>query len=685
MALSFRHIRAALRHIRQGFLLDHISGAGNRAALHADYVRIAENMALQDYTPADRHSAWTVGDYRGFKYKRAARVPAPDGQSYVPGFTSYTDNLANFARALVQKMGEEAYIRASQRHSDYSDSPQSAHIFRGTVSPTNRSRKARRSDHILIAAYAGTTGGVTPAEAIAYFVDRLNAHYCKRGRAGAPNARRALYRGLSRERMPEAAINPATKSDRGIPKPGYALFWLEGSAPSNEVQPSSVLFTHQLAPMWMLDDESHMPNIWGMNSETRQPDQSDMRPMLVLSQYLHLGETKICASTGQTWWQRHMYQGAERDASRGAARRYYGAPHYVLAIHGICRADREAQAASLREVRRRNPETRALAVNLEEGALLNYSDSPLTCWPAPGWYGHNGPTIEPEARVTERGKVRGLRYLGVELEVGYPMDRDGMRLETWDKREAVRTVATLLRNFAISKSDGSIAAADGFEIVSRPAVLSQQVKLWTPFLNWAPGKVAGYRHRVCGMHIHVSKNALTPLQLGRMIVFLNSHENRDFITRIAGRGSNTYSRVAPKTLTCGLGYMKDIRNRYGERVEQRPRHEGTAEGRYSALNLETGKGTVEFRLFQSNVAKDGFLKNVEFVDALCVWAGQTGNRDLGAASFCAFADSRAKSYPHLTAWLRKSGYLADTTPKDEKVRAAHSLPAARTWLQKAAA
>lgn len=710
MALSFRHIRAALRHIRQGYLLDHPGEAGARAAMLPAYQTISDRLtADQGYNPLTRHSAWTIGDYRSFKYQRRDQSPTYNevtGQrtGYSWAWNSRGDTLGSFVHNLASAMSSDAYERkmtsAADRKSyierhvrEYQDEPAARAAsarYRGTPNPELRGRVMRRSDAILLPLYEG--GNATAQwEAFAYILNRLNRHYARRGYANAAPLTRVLAQGREAAASLETVrhVAPLARSERGIPREGFALFWIEGSYERTAFPGVSdaLRMTCQLKPMWMLRGANRygLPSQYANGVSLAQPVLDGFEAELVLTDN---GDIRQCSATRAPWYARHMYRGADRPSSSGRSHRFYSPFAYNVTEHGGDPHTDEHLRRQAREQRRRNPDTRARLVNIEDGALLNYSDSPLHCWPAPGWYGHNGPTDGPERRTLQNGRERGIRYLGVELEVGYPIERESGRPPmNWTRESAVKWTAQKLENFAILKSDGSIGSVQGAEIVTRPAVLSQQVRMWQPFFEGggAAKHWGGFIHNVCGMHVHVSKDALTPLQLGRMIVFVNAQETRELVTRIAGRGSNTYSQITPKTLQCGLGYERDIRNRYGEIVDRRPRFAGTAEGRYAAINLETGKGTVEFRIFKSNVSAPGFFKNVEFVDALCVWAGEAGNRALTAEAFCAFVEGRAKAYPHLCAWLRKAGYLKDTTPDDAAKRESLALLAARTWLQGAAA
>lgn len=242
-------------------------------------------------------------------------------------------------------------------------------------------------------------------------------------------------------------------------------------------------------------------------------------------------------------------------------------------------------------------------------------------------------------------------YLGVELEVVASKFVRKFDPLNW-LNTAARVCDANLRyknKMGILKSDSSIGP-EGFEIVSVPGThLAHTTEMWEDFFREdGPHRtVAGWNHKQCGMHIHVGRNALTSFHIGKMSVFITAKNNREFVEHIAGRKECDYSKFYDKKLKDG-----EHSNRRGE-------------DRRQALNLQTGKPTVEFRIFRSNTSKHGFMKNIDFVHALCVWS-----RDCSAAvlthptepsykDFIAWCDKNRGSYKYLTEWLVKHKYLTE--------------------------
>ena len=188
---------------------------------------------------------------------------------------------------------------------------------------------------------------------------------------------------------------------------------------------------------------------------------------------------------------------------------------------------------------------------------------------------------------TDTEKSNGNKlYLGVELEV--------VVRSSYDKYDVAEKMDNDLYDFIIMCNDGSIDG-DGFEIISAPATHNYHLTAWDKFFNNGAKYVRGWKEKSCGMHVHLSRNAFeNKYHLMKFVTFINHRRNEDFITNVAGRSANTYCAIKHKN--------------YNKRALE-------FNNRYQAVNLEN-RNTIEVRIFQSNVAKKGFFKNLEFCVAL---------------------------------------------------------------------
>jgi hypothetical protein len=283
----------------------------------------------------------------------------------------------------------------------------------------------------------------------------------------------------------------------------------------------------------------------------------------------------------------------------------------------------------------------------------------------------------------------------------------GFELEIIAKNDDVETAApamhAALAGRGLLKSDSSIEDdGEGFEIVSLPATLEYHQTQWgDAFFDPLAKHCRGWKHKNCGMHVHVSRAALTALQIGRLLVFVNGDgnavNNRAFIEAVAGRSETEFCHIYDKRITsaspiprarqramnrennsrdvgCDCPGCRDIREREAREarlaipepgktfefsIGQFRRELGTSSAigaqdrdnneRYQAINLQNSE-TIEFRIFQSNVARLGFLKNLEFCHAAVTYCAIASNSQLHARDFIAWMETQRGAYPNFTRW-----------------------------------
>jgi hypothetical protein len=231
-----------------------------------------------------------------------------------------------------------------------------------------------------------------------------------------------------------------------------------------------------------------------------------------------------------------------------------------------------------------------------------------------------------EAKRAGRDSPKPLVYLGIELEV----ERDSRADRTIN-----RDVTAAVEGIAICKHDGSLD--NGFEVVSAPMTLAYHYGgadgkcPWDKFFNGPAKKLKSWLTDTCGIHVHISRNALSPMQLGKMMVFINSDINQRFIERIAGRTLNNWCEPSSNTT------VQDVLK-------------GSQQGKYVALNLNNER-TVELRIFRGNTKKAGFFRCLDFAAALVEFTRTTSLINLKASDFITWMSEQRHAYPHLATWL----------------------------------
>jgi len=234
---------------------------------------------------------------------------------------------------------------------------------------------------------------------------------------------------------------------------------------------------------------------------------------------------------------------------------------------------------------------------------------------------------------------------GVELEV---MARNSMPSDYPD------TLHDYNGDWFKCKKDGSLDEGNGgFEICTAPSTFKFLKDRFTQMFNsdyWTDENgstyVKGWNTTCAGLHIHINKKALTPLEVGKLLVFVNDKKNARFIEDIAGRNMNRWCKSETKKISDGQ-YRSD--------------------DRYEAVNTVPSK-TVELRIFKSNVSEHGFMRALEFTDGMIRYLKQSSMREqsLSYKSFISFIKKpeNRSEYPNFWSWLITNGYVLGTPSRN---------------------
>ena len=234
---------------------------------------------------------------------------------------------------------------------------------------------------------------------------------------------------------------------------------------------------------------------------------------------------------------------------------------------------------------------------------------------------------------------------GVELEV---MARNSMPSDYPD------TLHDYNGDWFKCKKDGSLDEGNGgFEICTAPSTFKFLKDRFTQMFNsdyWTDENgstyVKGWNTNCAGLHIHINKKALSPLEVGKLLVFVNDKKNARFIEDIAGRNMNRWCKSETKKISDGQ-YQSD--------------------DRYEAVNTVPSK-TVELRIFKSNVSEHGFMRALEFTDGMIRYLKQSSMREqsLSYKSFISFIKKpeNRSEYPNFWSWLITNGYVLGTPSRN---------------------
>lgn len=244
----------------------------------------------------------------------------------------------------------------------------------------------------------------------------------------------------------------------------------------------------------------------------------------------------------------------------------------------------------------------------------------------------------------------GGRFFGVELEVerrvGTQESRGeiAQRIHDWVNNQAQDITAEAHRDKLVQfEQDGSLT--DGFEMITAPMGLDDHGKMWKTALS--PSLVKGLRSHdttTCGLHVHISRAGMTPLQISKMVCFVNDPDNADLITAVARR----YTRGQVE----GTRAYGEWANTYPKRMASAYRNRSGF--KYQAVNL-CNDHTIEFRIFRGTLKYTAVMAAIEFTNAVADFCNVTGmdGYNLKTPAFLDFINTAAmrKHTRHLRAYL----------------------------------
>jgi hypothetical protein len=258
-------------------------------------------------------------------------------------------------------------------------------------------------------------------------------------------------------------------------------------------------------------------------------------------------------------------------------------------------------------------------------------------------------------------------FLGLELEVvARGTERTSAGLVT-----IIASIAdSPFGDHCIVKADGSIGTY-GMEIVTIPATLAYHKKFMDDNFFKPP---YSFHKRVtatdqCGIHVHISKNALTPLDLGKLITFVNSLTTRAFIDLMAGRTQNNYcQKQAAGTLSIkGIPIFKGLVSRAcqkGRIKEGLSKRRIESASHYDAINIQNAN-TIEIRIFKSSNDKNNIMRKLEFCDSLVKFVRCHAPLQMTTYDYVEFLlrKENKKEYPNVVRWLASKNFIEHTRKK----------------------
>jgi len=233
-------------------------------------------------------------------------------------------------------------------------------------------------------------------------------------------------------------------------------------------------------------------------------------------------------------------------------------------------------------------------------------------------------------------------YIGVELEVEVPESET-----CYDVASSFLLYANEKEyDFIYNKEDGTLK--HGFEVVTHPFTYcwyKKNRKLFSDLLRYLSGfGCKSYYTETCGINIHMSLNAISKLELYKMMKLIYGDKFTTLIIsqRKGYEDINRYSSL-------------DIRE--DEIVKTCTIKRNIKESKYQAINLT--KRTAELRIFKGTLKEESFFKNIEFAFALKEFVENTPLDKINYYEFYKFVKEKDKKYINLVKFIENRRLLKD--------------------------
>lgn len=220
-----------------------------------------------------------------------------------------------------------------------------------------------------------------------------------------------------------------------------------------------------------------------------------------------------------------------------------------------------------------------------------------------------------------------IMHFGVEIEVDHHVTEEeynsSIILDGNNFASLVNIIGSALRNCNLfyCKTDSSLSD-DGIEVVSHPfswnfwKTYGQDI-YDTLFNTLLSSGYSSAESSEGGMHIHISKNAISSSQLLKLLWFV--YESPKFIKLIAQRTSS-YADIDYPSL---VGWSLDtFKKKLSALTRIAKRKYSSEQSRYTAMNFANDQ-TIEFRIFNGTLNIMTLSKNIEFLHSLISYCSQT--------------------------------------------------------------
>jgi len=240
----------------------------------------------------------------------------------------------------------------------------------------------------------------------------------------------------------------------------------------------------------------------------------------------------------------------------------------------------------------------------------------------------------------------------------------GLELELYAPNRK-HTVGMLRYEFSQSKScfgtlrlerDGSLCERHGMEIITDPLGYTEWQIMGKPLCEALQndGCIAYKAEGNYGIHLTVHRDHFTPLQEARMLLFMSSVQNRNFMMAVAQRRGIYAPDLEMGSMTIAQQKIRQIgglgpQNGSSKKIYGR--------GKYAPINVK--QDLLEIRVFRATLHPESFMKNIEFVYSMIEWLRSPSGSSWEYLDYVAWLGKRPQAfadYPKLMTYLRRPEY-----------------------------
>ena len=273
------------------------------------------------------------------------------------------------------------------------------------------------------------------------------------------------------------------------------------------------------------------------------------------------------------------------------------------------------------------------------------------------FFNSDGRTSRSYSKITsDDGTIRGVPYMGMEIEVEDPSNR-------YNHNDIAQEVLEYTNNLVYLKEDCSLN--NGFEIVTHPMTIgylqNHSDGLRSALSHLRSSGFRAWQTSTCGLHIHISKNSFKDAKHEMKFLYF-VYMNKENMIKFSGRNSS-YAKYDIDSFVGASGWEGDKPTimEVVKGVRKNGEFVPSAYERNLAVNRNNSH-THELRLFRPSLKFETVLAYGEFVH--CLWeftqvvTSSQAIKEKGLREFEMFANyarEHNELYPNLVKKIHKRG------------------------------